>query len=86
MTEMEEDIMHYLLDHPGAKDTLDGIARWWVLEQRVKREVMEVQRAVAGLVRRKWLLERRGADAQVHYRLNPAKTGQIAAELGRKAD
>jgi len=86
MTEMEEDILHYLLDHPKAKDTLDGIVRWWVLEQRAKREMKQVQKAVAGLVAREWLLERKGADSQVHYRLNQEKAAEIAAELGRATD
>jgi hypothetical protein len=86
MTELEEDIMNYLLDHPEAKDTLDGIQRWWVLEQRVKREMAQVEKAVTRLIQREWLLVRRGVDSQVHYRLNPAKTAEIAAELGRKAD
>jgi hypothetical protein len=85
MTEAEEDIMSYLLDHPDAKDTLEGILRWWVMEQRVKREMMQVEKAVVALTEREWLLKRTGADSQVHYRLNPTKTWEIAAELGRKS-
>jgi hypothetical protein len=83
---MAEDILNYLLDHPEAKDTLDGIARWWILEQRVKREMEEVKAALADLTQKGWLLERRGADTLVHYRLNPARAREIAAELGRKVD
>lgn len=83
---MEEDIMSYLLDHPEAKDTLDGIVRWWVLDQRVKREMMQVEKALFSLTQREWLLERTGADSQVHYRLNPAKEPEIARELGRKSN
>lgn len=86
MTEMEEDIVRYLVEHPDAKDTLDGILRWWVMEQRVKREMMQVEKAVVALTQRDWLLKRTGADSQVHYRLNPAKAGEITAELGRKSD
>jgi hypothetical protein len=25
-------ILNYLLDHPNAKDTLEGVAKWWVGE------------------------------------------------------
>ena len=27
-------ILHYLRDHPTAKDTAEGIAKWWVSEDR----------------------------------------------------
>jgi len=27
--------MNYLRDHPMAKDTVEGIARWWVNENKV---------------------------------------------------
>jgi len=86
VTEIEEDILSYLLEHPDAKDTLEGILRWWVLEQRFKREMRQVEKAVNLLVQREWLLQRTGADSQVHYRLNPGKATEIAAELGRKSD
>jgi hypothetical protein len=86
VTEIEEDILSYLLEHPDAKDTLEGILRWWVLEQRFKREMRQVEKAVDLLVQREWLLQRAGADSQVHYRLNAAKAEEIAAELGRKLD
>lgn len=49
-------ILHYLRDHPLAKDSVKGIARWWVSEERelvekavallVKEGVMEKQRHV----------------------------------------
>jgi hypothetical protein len=86
ITQMEEDIVSYLLDHPEAQDTMDGIVHWWVLEQRAKREMMQIEKAVTELVHREWLLTRRGPDSQMHYSLNPTKTAEIAAELGRKAD
>lgn len=31
-------ILHYLRDHPSAKDSAGGIAKWWVDEER---EVVE---------------------------------------------
>jgi hypothetical protein len=86
ITEIEEDIMSYLLDHPGAKDTQEGIVRWWVLEQRIKLETLQVEKALAKLVQREWLQQRRGADSHVHYSLNATKTKEIAVELGRKTD
>ena len=86
MTQVEEDIVSYLLDHPEAKDTMDGIVRWWMFELRIKREIMQVEHAIADLVQRDWVIARRGADAQVHYGLNSAKAEEIAVALGRKAE
>jgi len=86
MTGMAEDILNYLMDHPEASDTVDGIARWWILEQRVKREMEEVKATLSDLARRGFVLERKSADTVAHYRLNPAKAVEIAAELGRKIE
>ena len=86
MTQVEEDIVSYLLDHPEARDTLDGIVRWWVLELRIQREIRQVEQAVAELVQRGWLISRTGADAQVHYSLNSAKAEEIAVALGREVE
>jgi hypothetical protein len=47
-------IVRYLRAHPGAADTLGGVARWW-LQELPRDEVME--QAIAMLVNRK-LLER----------------------------
>jgi len=47
-----EEIVRYLRAHPGAADTLDGAARWW-LHHQPSHEVME--RAMAMLVNRKIL-------------------------------
>ena len=48
------DIVRYLRAHPGAADTLEGVARWWLPQQPSER-VME--RAMAMLVSKK-LVER----------------------------
>jgi hypothetical protein len=48
--------------------------------------MMQLENAVTRLVGREWLLERKGADSKVHYRLNTEKVAEIAAELGRKPE
>ena len=30
------EILACLIDHPNARDTLDGIVEWWLLEQQIK--------------------------------------------------
>ncbi len=86
MTGMEQDILNYLLEHPDANDTVDGIARWWILEQRIKREMAQVRSSLDGLEDKGWILARRGPDNVAHYRLNPERKSEIVDELARRSD
>ncbi len=52
-------ILHYLRDHPNAKDSAKGIAQWWIGENR---EVVE--KALAFLVQSEVLVKKRH-----HYQL-----------------
>src|SRR5262249_21320040 len=60
-------ILDYLRRHPNAEDTLEGIARWWLLEQRIQEETARVQAALNCLVNRKQLIARRQADGRTVY-------------------
>jgi hypothetical protein len=44
------EIEHYLETHPLAVDSLEGIATWWVLRQRIRAEVELVRAALEHLV------------------------------------
>jgi hypothetical protein len=65
---MEEAILAYLREHPGAMDSLDAIAEWWVMRRVVRVEVEAVERALKGLVREA-LVDVVTAGGQPHYRL-----------------
>ena len=43
-------IMAYLVDHPNARDTLEGIVEWWLLEREIKFETARVKEALSNLV------------------------------------
>ncbi len=62
-------ILSYLKCHPDAEDTLEGIAHWWLLEQRIQEDTVRVQTALNCLVNRKQLVARRQADGRASYRL-----------------
>ena len=47
---LTQDIMRYYLRNPNVADTLEGLARWRLLEQTVHETVSEVQEAVSWLV------------------------------------
>lgn len=47
--EVARQILEYLQRHPHASDTLDGIAKWWVMEQRLSESVLIVRQALEQL-------------------------------------
>jgi len=77
-TEVEQarEIIRYFMQHPQASDDLEGIARWRLLQQRVHRQVEEVQSALALLVNLKLLNEQDTPTAGRRYSLNPAKVSE----------
>jgi hypothetical protein len=70
---MANEVLSYLSGHPEAQDTIEGIAEWWLLEQRIRHEITEVKKALDELVAQGLILERSGRDGHVHYRFNPRK-------------
>lgn len=50
--ELARDIIRYYLRNPRALDTLEGIARWRLLDERIHRTIREVREATS------WLIER----------------------------
>jgi hypothetical protein len=63
-------ILSYLVDHPEAGDTLEGIVEWWLLHQKIRFETRTVSQAIAELVAQGLIIEQKGADARIIYRAN----------------
>ena len=75
-------ILRYLAENPGGMDTLEGIARFWVLRQRIENDLHNVQRAIEGLVEEQFVLERilhdgSGGIVERYYRLNTERLESI---------
>lgn len=66
-------ILGYLIDNPNAGDTLEGIAEWWLLQQRIRFETLTVAQAVAKLVEDGLIVEQKGPDSRVIYRASRSK-------------
>ena len=62
-------ILAYLVDNPDAGDTFEGIVEWWLLHQRIKFETRTVSAAVAKLVDEGLIVEEKGSDSRVVYRV-----------------
>jgi len=46
-----KDIKEYFRDNPNAGDTVEGIASWWVANQRLRNSTVLVHRALEYLVK-----------------------------------
>jgi hypothetical protein len=75
-------ILAYLKTHRNAQDTTEGIAEWWLIEQRTRRVIPVVRRALAELEARGLVLKGTGRDGRARYRLGPRKRRTVTARLG----
>jgi hypothetical protein len=63
-------ILSYLVEHPEAQDTLEGIVEWWLLERAIKFQKTQILKAITELVAKGLVIEHKGGDSQTHYRIN----------------
>jgi len=83
-SQIGNEILAYLVDYPQAQDTFEGIVEWWLLERRIKYETALVKKALAELIAAGMLLEAKGSDSQIHYRINQSRYQKIRKLLERK--
>ena len=79
------DVLEYFIRHPLASDSLEGIARWRLMEQLIDRTVRETSEGVEWLVSQGYLIEAAQSRSGRIYRLNPKKQGEAKRLLNRKA-
>jgi hypothetical protein len=66
--DLAEAVMDYLAEHPKAMDTLEGIAKWWILRRQVRVDVEALKRVLSQLTER-GLLEKMGSGDYARYQL-----------------
>ena len=76
-SQIGNEILAYMVDHPKAQDTLEGIVEWWLLERKIKYETARVQEALSELVVRGLILKKKGSNSRIHYRINLSKYKEI---------
>lgn len=74
---VSQEILRYLLRHPDAQDTLEGISEWWLLEETIRRKYAEVESALLTLVRLGFVLEKPIVNVGTFYCLNHSKKNEI---------
>ncbi len=66
-SQFTKEIMKYLETNPQAGDTLEGIARWWLLQQQVSDSVSAVHKALEQLKTKGFVEERKSPSGQTVY-------------------
>lgn len=64
-----DEVRSYFRAHPGAADSVEGIARWRLLEERALRQVEATQRVLRHLVARGEIVEETRPGMAPLYRL-----------------
>lgn len=78
--DIAREILRYLQKQPESKDTLDGIAQWWLPQENTQQRV-EVERAVALLLSQDLVIETRRIGIEPYYQLNDQKHKEITEFL-----
>ena len=81
---VEKEILQYLVAHPYAQDTVNGIVRWWFLTEPVKKE-RDVQEALDKLVAADFVIAEKGSDSQIRYKLNHQELEKIRLWLKQRS-
>jgi hypothetical protein len=79
-SDLRRAVIGYLEENPEAMDTLEGIAEWWVMRQRIRTSVSTIARVVRRLVD-EGLLEELGPRERPRFRLK----GSGATTADRKS-
>ncbi|MBT8366583.1 MAG: hypothetical protein KJP23_17980 [Deltaproteobacteria bacterium] len=83
-SQIGNEILAYLVDHPKAQDTLEGIVEWWLLERAIKFHEAQVKKALAELVAKGLVIEQKRKDSKIFYRLNPSRFEEIKKLFNQK--
>lgn len=72
-----QQILSYLVEHPDAKDTVDGVIKWWLPEDSVDRGKKTVQEVLDSLVLRGWLTRRDATSSKTIYGMKKDQLEEI---------
>ena len=71
------EILYYLIEHPEAKDTIQGILSWWMPKGYRERGGKELQEAVDALALQGWLSTKSFQNGRTIYGVNKRRYQQI---------
>jgi hypothetical protein len=74
-------LLGYWIQHPESMGTVEAMAEWWLLEQRIQQSAIELRSILSALVANGFVLRRQEADRRTYYQLNREKEAAIIAWL-----
>jgi hypothetical protein len=84
--EAARDILKYFQNRPNVKHTAEGIAKYWLFNQRLEEKLEIVMSAIDFLVKARFLEEVQKEDRQSYYRINREKMDAIPQAIQRLSD
>jgi len=72
-TKIVKRILRYFVHNPTAADSLEGVARWRLLEEQIQNSVLQTDAALTWLVSQGFLQEVKPAGAVALFRLDPKR-------------
>lgn len=64
------EILAYLRDHPLSGDTVEGVSKWWLMQQRINESVNSIQQVLSHLERAGLIYERTMPGGRTLYFAN----------------
>lgn len=83
-SETARDLLGYLIENPGAEDTIEGIVEWWLLDRKIHRSIAKVKEVLEQMTAQGIIIVRRGSDSRVRYSINDERREEIHVVLNRK--
>lgn len=78
-------ILSYFVRHPDAVDSLEGVARWRLLEEQIDRTVRKTESALEWLLAEGYLVDVRRPGTERLYQLNLKRRSKAIEFLGAGA-
>jgi len=75
--DVARDVLRYFVRNPEAADTVEGVARWRLLDEKIYRDLEQVTRAMAWLVAQGLLVEDHLPFSRTAFRLNKTTQKRI---------
>ena len=79
------EVLEYFVNNPQAADSLEGIARWRLMQKAVAQRVEETDRAVDWLLTHDFLLQEAVAGSAAVFRLNRRRIAEARQLLAAQA-
>ncbi len=81
---LQREVLGYLVEHLEAKDTMQGIMQWWLLDGRPPVRPSDVSAALEDLVVRGWITATSLGPGAVLYGLDKTRIDEVRDFLHRE--